>query len=163
YAARALALLCERDGGLADRLAEDAALLERVVAVVGASRSLTRLLVTDEAALAVVAEPGRRTRCSAGSVDELVRWKQRELLRIAVRDLTGVDGLEAVGDALARLAEDALAAAVRLAPDGGGGRLAVIGMGKLGGSELNYASDVDVLFVGDTDARPVLEVARRCF
>src|SRR5918995_7241325 len=38
-------------------------------------------------------------------------------------------------------------------------------MGKLGGRELNYASDVDVLFVeGDArQARAVLEIARRCF
>ena len=31
--------------------------------------------------------------------------------------------------------------------------MAVIGMGKLGGSELNYASDVDVVFVHDGDQR----------
>ena len=43
--------------------------------------------------------------------------------------------------------------------------LAVIGMGKLGGRELNYASDVDVMFVdGDArDARAVMDLARRCF
>ena len=42
-------------------------------------------------------------------------------------------------------------------------RFAVIGMGKLGGRELNYASDVDVLFVhdGDADARRARR-ARRC-
>jgi glutamate-ammonia-ligase adenylyltransferase len=43
------------------------------------------------------------------------------------------------------------------------GELAVIGMGKLGGRELNYASDIDVMFVGDADPLPVLEIARRCF
>ena len=48
--------------------------------------------------------------------------------------------------------------------------LTVIGMGKLGGDELNYASDIDVMFVGDGDgheaaqrARAILEIARRCF
>ena len=46
--------------------------------------------------------------------------------------------------------------------------LAVIGMGKLGGRELNYASDVDILFVTadgpDEDAaRHILQVARQCF
>ena len=39
-----------------------------------------------------------------------------------------------------------LGAAVHLA----GADLAVIGMGKLGGRELNYASDIDVMFVGGT-------------
>ena len=49
-------------------------------------------------------------------------------------------------------------------------RLAVIGMGKLGGDELNYASDIDVMFVGEAEhavmvkaARNVLDHARRCF
>jgi glutamate-ammonia-ligase adenylyltransferase len=32
--------------------------------------------------------------------------------------------------------------------------MAVIGMGKLGGEELNYASDVDVVFVHDGGGRP---------
>ena len=46
--------------------------------------------------------------------------------------------------------------------------IAVIGMGKLGARELNYASDVDVLFVtavhpDDDRARRILDIARRCF
>ena len=38
----------------------------------------------------------------------------------------------------------------------------MIGMGKLGGRELNYASDIDVMFVGERrrQARAVLDVAR---
>src|SRR5207245_8118191 len=41
----------------------------------------------------------------------------------------------------------------------------VIAMGKLGGRELNYASDVDVLFAGDDEAaaRAAMDVARTCF
>ncbi len=44
--------------------------------------------------------------------------------------------------------------------------MAVIGMGKLGGSELNYASDVDVVFVHDgdseeADTRRAARAARR--
>ena len=37
---------------------------------------------------------------------------------------------------------------------------AIIGMGKLGGTELNYASDVDVLFVHDGDGKEADRVAR---
>src|SRR5260370_41073341 len=59
------------------------------------------------------------------------------------------------------MAEDAVRGALDLA--GVEGELAVIGMGKLGGRELNYASDIDVMFVGDADPLPVLEIARRCF
>ncbi|MFP5370765.1 MAG: bifunctional glutamine-synthetase adenylyltransferase/deadenyltransferase, partial [Actinomycetes bacterium] len=36
-------------------------------------------------------------------------------------------------------------------------------MGKAGARELNYASDVDLLFVGEGDARPILDAGRRCF
>ena len=50
------------------------------------------------------------------------------------------------------------------------GPLATIGMGKLGAGELNYASDIDVMFVGDGDptaldrsARRLMELARTCF
>ena len=60
----------------------------------------------------------------------------------------------AVGAHLADLADAALAAALRVAEktvcgDGDPPRLAVIAMGKCGGRELNYVSDVDVIFVGE--------------
>ncbi|HEY6531293.1 MAG TPA: bifunctional [glutamine synthetase] adenylyltransferase/[glutamine synthetase]-adenylyl-L-tyrosine phosphorylase, partial [Acidimicrobiales bacterium] len=99
-------------------------------------------------------------------------------LRIAARDLTGLDDLEQVGADLAALGNQVLESACSLAAAGVNGdsegesnvRLAVIGMGKLGGSELNYSSDIDVLFVGDGPrdllerrARAVMEIARQCF
>src|SRR5690606_7739903 len=78
------------------------------------------------------------------------------------RDLLGRASLEETTAALADLAAAVLDAAVRLA---GAEGMAVIGMGKLGGRELNYASDVDVMFVdGDArDARATMEIARRCY
>ncbi len=101
------------------------------------------------------------------TVDDLVTWKQLEYLRIAARDLTGLDDLDATGQALAELAADVFASACRLAD---ARDLAVIGMGKMGGRELNYSSDVDVMFVGDGNAdemepaaRAVMEIAARCF
>ena len=62
--------------------------------------------------------------------------------------------LPAVGSALADLAGAALEAGLALAradqPDHGARRaLAVIGMGKTGGRELNYVSDVDVIYVAE--------------
>jgi glutamate-ammonia-ligase adenylyltransferase len=104
--------------------------------------------------------------------DELVRWKQLELLRIAARDLIGLDPLERTTVALADLSADVLDGAALLASAlvPGEGELAVIGMGKLGGHELNYASDIDVVFVGDGPhedlekrARALVEIAKRCF
>lgn len=148
---------------LPSRLEVDLGLRSALVAVVGASRSLTRLLVADPVAVEVLATLERRNPLPAGAgVEEVLRWKQHELLRVAARDLIGRDGLEQVGEALSCLADDVLRAALWLAGPAAGG-LAVIAMGKLGARELNYASDIDVLFVGEGDPKPVLEIARRCY
>jgi glutamate-ammonia-ligase adenylyltransferase len=77
---------------------------------------------------------------------------RRRLLHLAARDLTGAEGLAEVAAELADLAAAALQAALaiarsRLPPDSAPCRLAVIAMGKCGGRELNYASDIDVIFV----------------
>jgi len=150
---------------------------QALVAVVAASNALGRLCLADPEALEVLADLERPVTLATGSVAELARTKRLAILRIAARDLLGIDGLETVGAALADLAGAVLRAAVTLAADGadradaGDGSpppLAVIGMGKLGGLELNYASDVDVLFVSappadDEVARRVLHVARACF
>src|ERR1019366_6074403 len=79
---------------------------------------------------------------------------RRCLLHLAGRDLTGADPLDWVMAELAALASAALEAALAvarsaLAPDATACRLAVIAMGKCGGRELNYASDVDVIFVAE--------------
>src|SRR4051812_3485383 len=113
--------------GAGDRLEVDPGLRDAVVAVAAASRSLARLLETDAAALDVLADLDRRGAVDEGSPDGLVRWKQREFLRIAARDLTGRADLEATGAALADMASDVLDAACRLT---GADELAVIGMGK---------------------------------
>ena len=125
----------------------DAPAVEDVAVVVrNASRSLARLLESDPDAHAVLENLDHRTPVDTSSVDGLVRWKRYEFLRIAARDLLGVDPFEPVAAALAAMAADVLDAAVGLASADG---LAVIGMGKLGGHELNYASDVDVMLVSD--------------
>ena len=77
---------------------------------------------------------------------------RRRLLQLAARDLTGADLLDDVMAGLADLTTAALDAALAIAraelPAGSApARLAVIAMGKTGARELNYASDVDVIFV----------------
>src|SRR5262249_54401460 len=77
----------------------------------------------------------------------LRRFKRRELLRIATRDLLGYARLEATGRELTALAEACLEVALAsLRPRV---PFAVIGLGRLGGGELSYASDIDVMFVYD--------------
>ena len=78
---------------------------------------------------------------------------QRRLLHLAARDLTGAITVDETAAELADLAAAALEAALAIArsqlpPGSAPARLAVIAMGKCGGRELNYASDVDVIFVG---------------
>ena len=95
---------------------------------------------------------GRAINGGGDPATELRVAYRRQLLVIAARDLTGADPLEAVMAALADLTVAALDAALAIAraelPSGAApGRLAVIAMGKCGARELNYASDVDVIFV----------------
>ncbi|MFJ9718188.1 bifunctional [glutamine synthetase] adenylyltransferase/[glutamine synthetase]-adenylyl-L-tyrosine phosphorylase [Streptomyces sp. NPDC101213] len=79
---------------------------------------------------------------------------RRCLLSIAARDVCGTIDLAETAAELADLATATLRSALGLAraaaPDDAAlCRLAVIAMGKCGGHELNYVSDVDVIFVGE--------------
>jgi glutamate-ammonia-ligase adenylyltransferase len=149
--------IVEAHPALAERLVTDARLRDAVIAVVCASRALTTALVNDGDLVAALVDETDLERertvaeLRAGVGDavhdatSLRRWKRRQYLRIAARDLLGLADLPAVGRELAALAETCLGAAVALAEPTE--PFAVIGMGKLGGAELNYSSDVDVLFV----------------
>ncbi|QFQ96752.1 bifunctional [glutamine synthetase] adenylyltransferase/[glutamine synthetase]-adenylyl-L-tyrosine phosphorylase [Streptomyces phaeolivaceus] len=80
---------------------------------------------------------------------------RRCLLSIAARDVCGTTDVAQAAAELADLATATLRAALAIAraaaPDDAAlCRLAVIAMGKCGGHELNYVSDVDVIFVGET-------------
>ncbi|HWP34711.1 MAG TPA: bifunctional [glutamate--ammonia ligase]-adenylyl-L-tyrosine phosphorylase/[glutamate--ammonia-ligase] adenylyltransferase, partial [Thermodesulfobacteriota bacterium] len=93
-----------------------------------------------------------------GLLAALRRFKRRELLRIAVRDLLGLADLPATAAALADLADAAIetacrGVAARLVLEHGapGAEFAVLGLGKLGGRELNFSSDVDLVYLCSTD------------
>ncbi|GAA3735936.1 bifunctional [glutamine synthetase] adenylyltransferase/[glutamine synthetase]-adenylyl-L-tyrosine phosphorylase [Salinactinospora qingdaonensis] len=82
---------------------------------------------------------------------------RRRVLRLAGRDLTGALSVEGVATELADLAAAMLEASLAIAraqlpEDAALCRLAVIGMGKCGARELNYVSDVDVVFVAEPTA-----------
>ena len=98
--------------------------------------------------------------------DDLRIAYRRELVRIAARDLTSDDPLaelpEVAGE-LADLADGTVEAALALArgevPGWPTAQLGIIALGKTGGQELNYVSDVDVLYVAepalDENGQPV--------
>lgn len=170
----ALTRLTEQHPELVEELAHSRAMLDAVVAVAVASRSLLGGLLVDPGMIESLRDQsGLVTELDARAFERravalfedhedpavaLRRWKRRELVRIAARDLVGLADLPTVGRELAALAEAALDVATEVVtPDA---RLAVIGMGKLGGSELNYASDVDVLFVHEGDADAAAHAAR---
>jgi glutamate-ammonia-ligase adenylyltransferase len=155
----------------AERLQSDLVLAATFVAVAAASNSLSRVVVTDPAALEVLAKvrpdgPARFSFDPAEAADagDLVRRKRLCLLEVAARDLVGLDDLGQATTRLSQLADRVLSGAVNLA--GAGRSLAVIAMGKHGAQEVNYASDVDVVLVAadgeEVDpslARSVLAIA----
>jgi glutamate-ammonia-ligase adenylyltransferase len=77
----------------------------------------------------------------------LVRFTQDKMLRIATRDLLDIDDISSTGTALTNVAESVLETAVTQVVEDVA--FCVIGMGRLGGAEMSYASDLDVLFVFD--------------
>jgi glutamate-ammonia-ligase adenylyltransferase len=92
--------------------------------------------------------------------------RRRVLLRVMARDLSGQADLEEVCGSMSDLAELEIAAGLEWAEKAEGlpaGGLSVVGMGKLGGRELNVSSDVDLVFVyaGDTGRHESYERASR--
>ena len=105
----------------------------------------------------LVAAVRRGARGEHSAYDALRIAYRRELLSVTALDLTSPDPvayLPVAAEQLAWLAEAALEAGLAIAREEFGPghedcRLAVIGMGKTGGGELNYVSDVDVIFVAE--------------
>ncbi len=96
----------------------------------------------------------RATVTGPRAVEALRAAYRRCVLEVAARDATGSVTVEEVGAEMADLASATLSAGLAVAlaglpEDAAPCRLAVIGMGKAGGRELNYVSDVDVVFVAE--------------
>src|SRR5277367_2340733 len=85
----------------------------------------------------------------------LARFRRRELLRLVLRDVLGLGSLSDVTEELSNLADAILNVSLRAiraefaerldAP--AGGEFSVLALGKLGGRELNYSSDIDLMFI----------------
>ncbi|HUI45487.1 MAG TPA: bifunctional [glutamate--ammonia ligase]-adenylyl-L-tyrosine phosphorylase/[glutamate--ammonia-ligase] adenylyltransferase [Nitrospirota bacterium] len=157
----------------------DASAIKVLVAVFASSEYLSRLLVSRPLYLQNMLESHKfsgvgtiksymeglnemlgHERGLPEKLDALRRFKHLEEIRIGMADLLSGLKLTAVLHELSKLAEACLGAALRLAAAETGrlygisisvGGLAVIGVGKLGGRELTYGSDLDVLFVYSND------------
>lgn len=100
--------------------------------------------------LAMVAAEGE------GAADQLRLANKRHLLRIAARDLSAPDPTVILDDVcreLSDLADAIMVCALAIAraqtPDSAKARLGIVALGKCGAQELNYLSDIDVLFVAE--------------
>ncbi|MGI8613312.1 MAG: bifunctional [glutamine synthetase] adenylyltransferase/[glutamine synthetase]-adenylyl-L-tyrosine phosphorylase [Nocardioidaceae bacterium] len=170
-AAAAFAELAAATGrtALVSRLTGAPRQLERLAAVLGASEALGSFLCRHPELVEELADPtlddqrptaeqlriGMQQAVAAAERDpgDALRVDyRRRLLRLAARDLTQQWPVDEAGAALADLAAATVDGALSIARDAlgesaGSCRLAVIGLGKTGGRELNYVSDVDVVFV----------------
>ena len=101
---------------------------------------------------------------SAFVMQVLRRFKRREILRVAYGDIVKHQRLETVVDQISAIADCIIDEALRVAllqqqqrrgsPITGDGRpatITVIALGKLGGNELNYSSDIDLVFCYSED------------
>jgi glutamate-ammonia-ligase adenylyltransferase len=171
-------------------LARDAQVVGRLVTVLGASAFVGDAIVArpdladvlffdtepmrpETAREAVRAEVDQMAdRVSAGATDEERREELIEALRtaqgkvmlqVAVSDLGGELDMRGVTSALSTLADETLDQAVRSELCGDPRGLAVIAMGKLGGREIGYGSDLDLIFIYDPAAAPGTEDATEYF
>lgn len=175
---------------LFELLAANEVLIHRLAAVLGASVALNQHLCANPGDLEVLcgavdrrslAELRAELLSAVGAdpdlsepvadhtrSDDLRRGYRRALLRIAARDLTSADLLAVLPDIAAELAdladatvEAALALARGEVTDWQRCRIGVLALGKTGAGELNYVSDVDVLYVGEpaigADGEPVCD------
>jgi glutamate-ammonia-ligase adenylyltransferase len=164
--------LQEQLPGLLERLLDEPELARQLILVLGGSRALQHHLLAHPEHLEQLGTTAARTDAEQlraellaavaadekNSADPLRIAYRGALLRIAARDLGAPEPIEVMPEIaaeLADLADATLEAALevarrRIGPDRASRcRLAVIGLGKCGAQELNYVSDVDVLFVAE--------------
>jgi glutamate-ammonia-ligase adenylyltransferase len=161
--ARAASVLAASEFVL-DALCRDAALWESALADV-TGRLGHELLALPSLPTAIAAADREQ---EAALMAALRRWRRVEFARLAWRDLAGWSGLEETLGSLTLAAERALRLADEYAlrllvqrygqprgADGEAQRLIVVAMGKLGGGELNFSSDIDLVPIyvdaGETD------------
>ena len=160
-------------------LRDEGAVAKRLMQVLGTSAYVPELLMRAPEVIQLYAdgpsgpklcevEPegvGRALVASAGRHADPVRaiaaartLRRRELARIASADLLGMlevtDVCRALTSVWVAVLQAALEAVIRdnTGEDGAPARIAVIGMGRLGGAELGYGSDADVMFVCEPNA-----------
>ena len=150
-------------------LADDPATLDRLIRIVAASQYLADVLVRNPEYFDVISDgelvstPRSRqdvaaelaATCAsfpseAARLDAVRRFRRREILRIGAADLCGLFDLRQTAEQLSCLADAIVGQCLQVvATSGQSAGLIVLALGKLGGDELNYSSDIDLVFVAD--------------
>ncbi|MBI4445220.1 MAG: hypothetical protein HY645_04860 [Acidobacteria bacterium] len=170
--------------GLFAYLRSHPAALEVLLRILGASPFLTQLLVRNPEYFYWLIEGNHLARVqpseyfkrqaegicspfldSENALDALRRLRRRESLRIAAQDLLGLSRLEGTVAQISALADAILQQTFEILAPGflpSGIGFAVLAMGKLGGQELNFSSDIDLIYVySPEEKRPeALQFAR---
>ncbi len=164
-------------------LAEYPDAIDTLISICATSQFLSDTLVTQPAAIRMLGFPLHRTPTKAELVTELLtevdsapedshvlhsirQFRARHLLRIGINDVIHDRPLEEVTAGIADVAEAAVIVALTLAErtvkrrfgepithDGQPGRMTILAFGKLGGHELNYSSDIDLMIVFDEEGQ----------
>jgi glutamate-ammonia-ligase adenylyltransferase len=124
-----------------------------------ASRSAVAAALEEGLIEEAIAAAGSEGGDTADPMAALRRARNGLSLALGIGDLAGLLSLGDVVSRLSALADDSLERAVAAAiaertPGEAPRGFAVIGMGKLGSSELNYSSDVDLIFLFDPETLP---------
>jgi [glutamine synthetase] adenylyltransferase / [glutamine synthetase]-adenylyl-L-tyrosine phosphorylase len=173
-AARYLERLRQEAPASFDRIVASPEVLSAAVALFSYSKFLSEFVVRDPSSLIDAVNPAVLDRLftvedylhllselpGTPAAIDFARFRRRQILRIVLRDILGIAELSAITQELSNLADAILETALRLiraefAVQYGDPRLAagsvcgfsVISLGKLGGQELNYSSDIDLMFV----------------
>ena len=163
------------------KLAQTPRAVEILVTIFAGSQFLTEILLRDPALLGTLTQRERLTQQksaheyhhealqamqnaqAADQLDALRRYQRGEILRIGASDLLDLYDMPAVTAQLSNLADGLTRACIHYAsqtPDDAKG-FVVIAMGKLGGGEVNYSSDIDLLFLASGNAADTLQLGQR--
>lgn len=157
--------------------------IDTLISLFSTSQFLSDTLVTQPAAMAMLGLPLQRTPTTAELIAELQaevdagfedshvlrsirQYRARHLLRIGINDIIRDRPLEELTADIADVAEAAVSVALHTAErqvrrrfgeprtaDGRPGQVVVLAFGKLGGHELNYSSDIDLMVVFEEEGQ----------
>ncbi len=174
--------------GLIPVLEQNPRVIEILVTLFSASQFLTEILLRNPQALGLLLDRQKLThrktieqfqseaeaairatsavalRESAPASDALRRYQHGELLRIGASDFLGLYDLPAVVSQISRMAIGLTRACLNLASRQTGISaevFVVLAMGKLGGRELNYSSDIDLLFIARNETVNYVPLAQK--